>query len=723
MVAIKSFMPGSAGGMDGLRPQHLKDMTSVSAGDAGQRLQKRLTEFTNLCLAGRVPAVIQPVFCGAALCALNKKDGGIRPIAVGSSLRRLVAKAACKAVTSKMSSRFLPVQIGFGVPRATESAGHAARAYVAGLQPGQGLLKLDFKNAFNMVRRDTMFQIVLEELPELYPFIHTCYSSASLLNFGDHVLLSDEGFQQGDPLGPLLFCATSLKLARSMTSEFNVWYLDDGCLGGCVDGLLHDLESVRRIGPTLGLVLNEDKCEIVSDDVSVVASVKAVMPNIRHIPSNEAVLLGAPVGDDKSVDTVLSSKLTTFRLLASRLTTLNAHDALFLLKNCFSIPKLLYSLRCAACYMSDVLPQYDDVIRLTLKAILNVDLTDTIWSQATLPVSSGGLGVRLAMDLALPAFLSSVSGAVELTIQLLPSRLHAVSSTNDPVYVAASLEWQAHCNSAVPDSAHAGDQKAWDIPCVNRKREVVISAAQSQAGLARLIAAAAPHSGDFLHAVPCSSVGTRLDDTSLRIAVSLRLGAIICAPHTCVCGQSVDSSGTHGLACRKSAGRLMRHNAINDLIKRALTSANVPALLEPKSLCRDDGKRPDGLSVLPWANGRCLVWDFTCPDTLAVSHLNRAVLSPSAVANDAEHRKTMKYRSLASLYRFTPIAVETLGALGDEASAFFGDLGRRIASVTAEPRSSQFLMQRLSVALQRGNAACILGTVPSSHGLDDLFYL
>ena len=54
--------------------------------------------------------------------------------------------------------------------------------------------------------------------------------------------------------------------------------------------------------------------------------------------------------------------------------------------------------------------------------------------------------------------------------------------------------------------------------------------------LGRRIATAASHSGDFLHAVPCSSVGTRLDDTSLRIAISLRLGAIICAPHTCVCG-------------------------------------------------------------------------------------------------------------------------------------------------------------------------------------------
>ncbi len=85
------------------------------------------------------------------------------------------------------------------------------------------MLKLDFKNAFNMVNRHSMFQIVREQLPELYSFVHMCYSSASFLNFGEFLLLLDEGFQQGDPLGPLLFCATSLKLASSLTSEFNSW--------------------------------------------------------------------------------------------------------------------------------------------------------------------------------------------------------------------------------------------------------------------------------------------------------------------------------------------------------------------------------------------------------------------------------------------------------------------------------------------------------------------
>ena len=138
----------------------------------------------------------------------------------------------------------------------------------------------------------------------------------------------------------------------------------------------------------------------------------------------------------------------------------------------------------------------------------------------------------------------------------------------------------------------------------------------------------------------------------------------MCAPHTCVCGVHVGGDGTHGLACRKSAGRQMRHNAVNDLIKRALVSANVPSLLEPNSLCRDDGKRPDDLPVLPWANGRYLVWDFTCLDTLAASHLNRAVLGSGVVANDAESRKSTKYSSLSALYRFIPIAIETWGVPG-----------------------------------------------------------
>ena len=77
---------------DGLRPQHLVDMTSRSAGAGGELLLRALTTFTNFVLTGEVHVEIRPFLFGASLTALNKKDGGVRLIAVGCTLRRLVAK-------------------------------------------------------------------------------------------------------------------------------------------------------------------------------------------------------------------------------------------------------------------------------------------------------------------------------------------------------------------------------------------------------------------------------------------------------------------------------------------------------------------------------------------------------------------------------------------------------------------------------------------------------
>ena len=86
-------------------------------------------------------------------------------------------------------------------------------------------------------------------------------------------------------------------------------------------------------------------------------------------------------------------------------------------------------------------------------------------------------------------------------------------------------------------------------------------------------------------------------------------------------------------------------------------------------------------------------------------------------------RNKKKYHSLVAFYIFIPIAVETFGALGESATAFLKKLGSRLAVSTGESRASQYLLQRLSVAVQRGNAASVMGTVGSSVQLDDLFYL
>ena len=88
----------------------------------------------------------------------------------------------------------------------------------------------------------------------------------------------------------------------------------------------------------------------------------------------------------------------------------------------------------------------------------------------------------------------------------------------------------------------------------------------------------------------------------------------------------------------------------------------------------------------------------------------------------AEEKKKRKYSSLSGSYLFTPIAVETLGPWGPEAIGFVTELGRRLITVTGDPRSGAFLKQKISIAVQRGNASCILGSFPRGSGISEDFY-
>ena len=73
--------------------------------------------------------------------------------------------------------------------------------------------------------------------------------------------------------------------------------------------------------------------------------------------------------------------------------------------------------------------------------------------------------------------------------------------------------------------------------------------------------------------------------------------------------------------------------------------------------------------------------------------------------------------------RSLQMAVETLGAWGAESLKFIQDLGSRIQDASGDKRSTSFLFQRLGICVQRGNAAAILGTLPKSRRLDELYNL
>ena len=153
---------------------------------------------------------------------------------VGMTLRRLVSKVANRVVVERCMHLLAPHQVGVGVRGGSEAAVHTARAYLESCLPDSGILKLDFKNAFNCIQRDSFLECVALHVPELLPLLISAYSAPSLLSFGQYVIASEEGVQQGDPLGPLLFSLCVSEVLESCAGEIVVSFLGGSLWGDSI---------------------------------------------------------------------------------------------------------------------------------------------------------------------------------------------------------------------------------------------------------------------------------------------------------------------------------------------------------------------------------------------------------------------------------------------------------------------------------------------------------
>ena len=138
-------------------------------------------------------------------------------------------------------------------------------------------------------------------------------------------------------------------------------------------------------------------------------------------------------------------------------------------------------------------------------------MTSAVWSQASLPLRWGGIGVCSAHRLAPSAFLASAAGATELLSLLLPVR---VLETPDPAVCRALQYVEGYGGDVAPYGPDAMVQRNWDeVTCrvaAGRLRE-----GADERTIARLLASCAPESG--VNAIPSASLGL---DFALRIGRS-----------------------------------------------------------------------------------------------------------------------------------------------------------------------------------------------------------
>ena len=118
---IRSFPPLTSPGPSGLRASHLQDLLSSTS---WSQVCTSFTQWITLSSSCSLPLPHLTLFSAATLIPIPKKTGGVRPIAVGETLRRLTSKALQHLLSPSITATLLPLQKGINLPEACTHTVH-----------------------------------------------------------------------------------------------------------------------------------------------------------------------------------------------------------------------------------------------------------------------------------------------------------------------------------------------------------------------------------------------------------------------------------------------------------------------------------------------------------------------------------------------------------------------------------------------------------------------
>ena len=223
----------------------------------------------------------------------------------------------------------------------------------------------------------------------------------------------------------------------------------------------------------IGLRLNHAKCEVIGLSRDSRAAWLSTGLSFLVREPEEASLLGAPL-HVQLIDKAIEEKCEALQRAMVRLKHMSSHEAIFILRNSLSVPRLQYILRCAPCFGSPLTTRFDDLVLQTLSSCANIELDSSARVQAQLLVRWGGLGLRSTTQLAPSAFLSSLAAAETLMRTMLPAPL---LTTPDPFHDAALSSWRALGGGTPPAVETAGRQRSWDDQVCSSQYDALVAAA------------------------------------------------------------------------------------------------------------------------------------------------------------------------------------------------------------------------------------------------------
>lgn len=547
--SLRSFNKGSAAGIGGLSADHLRPLCKHTI------VMQPLCEVLTIIMQGKVPSVVATLVFGAQLTGLHKKTGGLRPIAAGNTLRRLATKILLNREKTSIAQFFRKApggQVGVGQKCGCEVLFHTVRRFQCVMSSSQDEVRaLDFKNAFGNIDRSLLLDVVQRDFPSLGPISRSAYSATSFLLFGNEVVRSTQGVQQGDPSGPLLFSLALAEVQRWVIDELAVQglpapelvgsYLDDIVVGGRKDEVQTYVDTLQQIGSTTGLLLNESKCV-----------------------TNPTALVGGCLSEvEADIDDAVQARVTSAAAICRLVGAFGQsypQEASWLLRSCAGRCLVQYSQRLHGQHrLWDV---YDECIRNTSADILGLSTP-----MAHSHLSVGGLGFLTCSHVAAPALAASCMEArlVEHIINV--DSLHPIQHDVRFRKAVATLGQTAISDASVATKP----QKKLTAP-FDDAIDVAALATLSPEGKARATAATKTFASLWLtQHVSCSA-------EQFRVLVRHRFASpIAAAPTLCSCGLLAGVDGLHSLSCMRTGLRQKLHASVC----KALTYVASQALLAP----------------------------------------------------------------------------------------------------------------------------------------------
>jgi hypothetical protein len=407
--ALSTFGPGSAAGLFGVKPVLFQQATRAETYNFGCALTRACNYFAR----GRGPEFLRPLMAGGVSIALEKSQTAVRPLACGDPIRRLVAKCFCLGGKEAISKAFAGKNYGVGCKGGVEVVAHSLRDTLTKHKGSKmGLLKIDFKNAFNMISRNHFMKQAHEMFPYMSAWTEWCYGKPTVLLYDhEHVIWSESGVQQGDPLGPLYFCCGLNPLVndiQALDPTYNKWYMDDGGIIGDVEFLKKVWKLLKERGPALGLILNPSKCEWSWLDPD--CTEPCPIEGVAFVPHSEIQMLGVPLGCDEFVSGFVEKKLLgrLQKTVDSLVEFEDSQAASYLLRVSYSIVRAVHFMRTTPLEKWKLQAvQFDNMMRKAIQSILGFPMSDLAFAQACLTPKLGGLGLRRVAEHADLAYQAS----------------------------------------------------------------------------------------------------------------------------------------------------------------------------------------------------------------------------------------------------------------------------------------------------------------------------